>query len=127
MLTRYLSPAKRISADSIQDGRRRLGAVLGAGRVCASLIMGHEAAAQAQQPAPDAQTPSAPAPSQSENPAPGETLGEQLSRSKGVIEPPAGVDPEIEAPAPQQDNPTMRVIPPPGSPAATQTCSRNNA
>ena len=116
MLTRYISRVKRISVDGIQGGRRRLGAVLGAGIVCASLIIGQEAAAQAQQPAPDAQTPSAPAPSQSENPVPGEPLGQQLSRSKGVIKPPAGVDPEIEAPAPQQDNPTMRVIPPPGSP-----------
>ena len=116
MLTRCVSRAKRISAYDIQGGRRRSGAVLSAGLVCAGLIMGHEAAAQAQHPAPDAQTPSALVPSQPESPAPGEPLGQQLSRSKGVIEPPAGVDPEIEAPAPQEDNPTMRVIPPPGTP-----------
>ena len=116
MLTRYMSLAKRNSAYGVQGSCQRLGTALAVGIVCASLIMGHEAAAQAQQPAPDAQTPSAPAPSQPENPAPGEPLGQQLSRSKGVIKSPAGVDPEIEAPAPQQDNPTMRVIPPPGSP-----------
>jgi hypothetical protein len=51
--------------------------------------------------------------------APGETTGsanlsDQLSRSKGVICPPAGVDPGISAPA--VGGGVMPVVPPPGTP-----------
>jgi hypothetical protein len=50
---------------------------------------------------------------------PGETtgsvdLGDQLSRSKGIICPPAGVDPGIAAPP--VGGGTTPVIPPPGTP-----------
>jgi hypothetical protein len=46
-------------------------------------------------------------------------LSEQLSESKGVICPPAAVDPEIvQRPAPTGDNP---VIAPPGSPGGDPT------
>ncbi len=41
-------------------------------------------------------------------------LGDQLADSKGVICPPAGVDPGMRQPPP--DGGTIRVIPPPGSP-----------
>ena len=44
----------------------------------------------------------------------GETLGDKLARSDGVLCPPAGVDPEIRAPTPDAGN--TPVIPPPGSP-----------
>jgi hypothetical protein len=52
-------------------------------------------------------------------PAPGETTGsanlsDELSRSKGVICPPAGVDPGISVPA--VGGGVMPVIPPPGTP-----------
>jgi hypothetical protein len=52
-------------------------------------------------------------------PAPSETTGaatlsDQLSQSKGVICPPAGVDPGVQAPP--LANGRMRVIPPPGTP-----------
>jgi hypothetical protein len=52
-------------------------------------------------------------------PAPGETTGsanlsDELSRSKGVICPPAGVDPGISVPA--VGGGIMPVIPPPGTP-----------
>ena len=52
-------------------------------------------------------------------PKPGETTGsatlsEELSRSKGVICPPAGVDPGIAAPP--LGGGVMPVIPPPGTP-----------
>jgi hypothetical protein len=52
-------------------------------------------------------------------PAPGETTGsanlsDGISRSKGVICPPAGVDPGISAPA--VGGGIMPVIPPPGTP-----------
>lgn len=43
-----------------------------------------------------------------------EPLGEKLARSDGVLCPPAGVDPEMHAPAPDAGN--TPVIPPPGSP-----------
>jgi hypothetical protein len=52
-------------------------------------------------------------------PAPGETdgsvnLSDELSRSKGVICPPAGIDPGIAAPP--VGGRVMPVIPPPGTP-----------
>jgi hypothetical protein len=43
-----------------------------------------------------------------------EPLGDKLARSDGVLCPPAGVDPEMRAPAP--DAGKTPVIPPPGSP-----------
>jgi hypothetical protein len=48
-----------------------------------------------------------------------EPLSDKLARSDGVLCPPAGVDPEIRAPAPESG--TMRVIPPPGSPGGDPT------
>jgi hypothetical protein len=44
-----------------------------------------------------------------------EHLSDKLSRSDGVICPPAGLDPDIRAPAPNGSS-NMPVIPPPGSP-----------
>jgi hypothetical protein len=43
-----------------------------------------------------------------------EPLGDKLARSDGVLCPPAGVDPQMHAPAPDVGN--TPVIPPPGSP-----------
>jgi hypothetical protein len=43
-----------------------------------------------------------------------EPLGDRLARSDGVLCPPAGIDPEMRAPAPDVGN--TPVIPPPGSP-----------
>ena len=43
-----------------------------------------------------------------------EPLGDKLAQSDGVLCPPAGVDPEMPAPAP--DGGKTPVIPPPGSP-----------
>jgi hypothetical protein len=48
-----------------------------------------------------------------------EPLGDKLARSDGVLCPPAGVDPEIRAPAPDVGN--TPVIPPPGSPGGDPT------
>lgn len=42
----------------------------------------------------------------------GESLGERLAKSDGVLCPPPGVDPQMHAPTP--DTGTMPVIPPPG-------------
>lgn len=46
------------------------------------------------------------------------TLSDQLAQSKGVICPPAGVDPEMRQAPPQGG--AMKVIPPPGSPGGNQ-------
>jgi hypothetical protein len=54
----------------------------------------------------------------SDDPATGTTLSDQLNSSKGVIRPPANVDPEMRVPAP--DVGRMPVIPPPGSPGGNQ-------
>ena len=45
-----------------------------------------------------------------------EPLADKLQRSEGVLCPPAGVDPEMTAPAPDVGKTPMPVIPPPGSP-----------
>jgi hypothetical protein len=44
------------------------------------------------------------------------TMSEDLSRSGGVIEPPAAVDPAIKQPTPSPGPRSMPVIPPPGTP-----------
>ena len=54
-------------------------------------------------------------PPTSETKRPVENLGEQLSRSGGVIRPAPGVDPKMEKPPPDTGS-QMPVIPPPGSP-----------
>ena len=80
------------------------------------------ASAQSERPAPPLPSPSPNGDCQrgtSVLPAPGETTGsanlsDQLSRSKGVICPPAGIDPGIAAPA--VGGGVMPVIPPPGTP-----------
>lgn len=46
----------------------------------------------------------------------GTTLSEKLDRSKGVLRPPADVDPGIQIPAPDPTPQTTPVIPPPGTP-----------
>jgi len=54
-----------------------------------------------------------------------EPLGDRLARSDGVLCPPAGVDPEMHAPAP--DGGKMPVIPPPGSPGGDPSIRPNSA
>jgi multidrug efflux pump subunit AcrA (membrane-fusion protein) len=44
------------------------------------------------------------------------TLSDRLRDSRGVITPPAGVDPGIRVPAPVPNPGTTPVIPPPGAP-----------
>ena len=48
-----------------------------------------------------------------------EPLADRLSQSGGVLCPPADVDPEMHAPAPDAGN--TPVIPPPGSPGGDQS------
>ena len=59
--------------------------------------------------------PKAPAPGSS-GAARGESLSNQLERNEGVIQPPPGIDPGIDVPAPNPNPGTTPVIPPPGSP-----------
>jgi hypothetical protein len=48
-------------------------------------------------------------------------LGDRLAQSDGVLCPPAGVDPQMRAPAPSTGTSSMPVIPPPGSPGGDPT------
>src|SRR5258708_15686091 len=48
-----------------------------------------------------------------------EPLGDKLARSDGVLCPPAGIDPDMRAPAPDLGN--TPVVPPPGSPGGDPT------
>jgi hypothetical protein len=69
-------------------------------------------------------TPSTPECQRGADPVPGETTGganlsDQLSRSKGIICPPAGIDPGIAAPP--VGGGRMPVIPPPGTPGGDPT------
>ena len=50
-------------------------------------------------------------------PAGGETLTDELSRTRGVIEPPQGVDPEIVEPPPDGGAAVTPVIPPAPAPS----------
>lgn len=75
------------------------------------------AAADTTGQATDAGKPSEPVPGIN----PDETLSEQLSREKGVIDPPPIGDPDIYTTAPDPDPGTTRVIPPPGTPGGDPT------
>jgi hypothetical protein len=46
---------------------------------------------------------------------------QQLDRSRGVIRPPAGVDPQMQVPPPDPGSQRTPVIPPPGTPGGDQT------
>ena len=50
------------------------------------------------------------------SPGSGENLGDELTRSRGVIAPPQGVDPGLVKEPPPTGATPMPVIPPPGSP-----------
>jgi hypothetical protein len=83
--------------------------------------------AQNPQPAPPGAQPAPVAPPNTATPppekiAPGTTqrddqnLSDKLSRQRGTLHPPAGVDPGMTVAPPQHQGATMPVIPPPGSP-----------
>ena len=96
---------------------RMLSVIAAAGAVFATATVGF---AQSQAPTPPARAPlEAPECQRGALPTPGETTGsvplsDQLSQSKGIICPPAGIDPGIAAP-PVGGGRTP-VIPPPGTP-----------
>jgi len=90
------------------------------------------AAAQAQSTSPPLQPPSGQSPSNQPACPPGTggnaptvgsgqsgNLSDKLAGSNGVICPPAGVDPQMRVPPPQEGG-RMPVIPPPGAPGGDQ-------
>jgi hypothetical protein len=96
---------------------RMLSVIAAVGAVVATASLGF---AQSQVPSPPARAPlEIPKCQRGASPTPGDTTGssslsDQLSQSKGIICPPAGVDPGIAAP-PVGGGRTP-VIPPPGTP-----------
>ena len=94
----------------------------GAGSILACVLFGY---AGAQTPAPPDRAPlETPECQRGAGSEPGETTGSaslsnQLSQSKGIICPPAGIDPGIAAPA--VGGGRMPVIPPPGTPGGDPT------
>jgi hypothetical protein len=86
--------------------------------ILAGLVIAASGAAIAQAPPLPATPPQATAPPSPQGTTTGqsrEPLGDKLAKSDGVLCPPAGVDPDMHAPAPSTDG-RMPVIPPPGSP-----------
>jgi hypothetical protein len=82
-----------------------------------------QVSAPAKPPPAETEKESPALPGKPEPPKPGddavqkpEDLTDKLKRNQGVIRPPAGIDPNIETPAPVPDPGTTRVIPPPVSP-----------
>src|SRR5437868_4066606 len=117
---RSLGAGNRRRAAVVPQGMRQRHTLLAC--VTAGLVIA--GAAHSQVPpgrVPQNQPPSAQLPPPSaDNPpgkdANGNPLSEQLSRSGGVIRPPADVDREIEAPTPNPGPRSMPVVPPPGAP-----------
>ena len=91
--------------------------------VLTTIIMSAVAAAQTPVPRDNAAQGACP-PGSGANPPTvgkdtGKPLSDQLAQSKGVICPPAGVDPEMRQPPPEGG--TIKVVPPPGSPGGDPT------
>jgi hypothetical protein len=93
--------------------------------VLAVLLCAGATAVSAQTTIPQGEHPGAACPPGTSRNAPtvgrqadGKPLSDQLAESKGVICPPAGVDPEMRQPPPEGG--AMKVIPPPGSPGGDQ-------
>jgi len=57
---------------------------------------------------------------ETEGQSPRDSLSDRLDRSDGVIRPPAGVDPQMQVPPPDQGSRTP-VIPPPGTPGGDRS------
>ena len=86
--------------------------------VAAALAAGSAAWAQSA-PSDRDRVPKTETEGQAPPPASGD-LSDRLDRSKGVIRPPRGVDPQMQVPPPAGSDRTP-VIPPPGSPGGDQT------
>ncbi len=103
--------------------RRIAGGLLAAVIVGVVAISGDARPLRAQEP-PTLQPPR-PGPNADTAPAlpdTGETLGERLDRSDGVIRPPEGVAPDMRVPPKNPEaGSTMPVIPPPGTPGGDRS------
>jgi hypothetical protein len=77
---------------------------------------------QAPPEQPRGPVPQAPAPNDKgpNDKAGSDSLSGQLSRSGGVIRPPAEIDKQMEAPTPDPGARSMPVIPPPGAPGGNR-------
>jgi hypothetical protein len=105
----------------------RIGAPLALLATILALGGGIAWAADSTAPRPAPAVPQAPGPGAgSSDPAPSGTsedpssLSDKLSRSGGVIQPPATVDPAMKQPTPPTGPQSMPVIPPPGTPGNDQ-------
>jgi hypothetical protein len=93
--------------------------ILGAGAACAadSTTRPRSMPPAPEAPGPGAGSSDAPPSGTSQDPS---SLSDKLSRSGGVLQPPATVDPAMKQPAPPTGPQSMPVIPPPGTPGNDQ-------
>jgi hypothetical protein len=92
-------------------------AMLGSGVACASEEK-NPASPPSANPPPSQRSPTLPDPGSSGSSQ--ESLSDKLSRSGGVIKPPADVDPAMKQTPPPTGPQSMPIIPPPGSPGGSQ-------
>lgn len=69
---------------------------------------------------PPAESPAPPSDPSTGGAQPKEPLTKELHEGEGVLEPPRGIDPEIEKPPPEDFQGKTPVIPPPGEPGGQQ-------
>jgi hypothetical protein len=104
---------------AVRSAKRKTSIVLLTALLAAPMAWWSASAEAQTQPAPQLEIPD---PDRKAEPAPqlpdtGETLGERLDRSDGVIKPPEGVAPDMRVPPKDPGaGATMPVIPPPGAP-----------
>jgi hypothetical protein len=90
--------------------------------VVASLLAGSPVLAQHATENPPAQSTACPPGERAEAPTVGsgkEPLSDKLAQSKGVLCPPAGVDPEMQVKPPAGGS--LKIIPPPGTPGGDRS------
>jgi hypothetical protein len=92
-------------------------AMLGSGVACAD-DQKKQASPPSASPSPSQIPPTIPDPGVSGSSQ--ESLSDKLSRSGGVIKPPADVDPAMKQTPPPTGPQSMPIIPPPGSPGGSQ-------
>jgi len=69
---------------------------------------------------PPSESPAPPSDPSTGGAQPKEPLTKELHEGEGVLEPPRGIDPEIEKPPPENFEGRTPVIPPPGEPGSQQ-------
>lgn len=69
---------------------------------------------------PPSESPAPPSDPSTGGEKPKEPLTKDLHEGEGVLEPPRGIDPEIEKPPPEDFQGKTPIIPPPGEPGGSQ-------